>query len=58
MKTISSIAEGVSEAPISIEEPMQTDEATPAAPTEEEATAMETQAEVNVAVMKANVSII
>ncbi|XP_016892183.1 host cell factor 1a isoform X2 [Cynoglossus semilaevis] len=43
--TISSIAEGVSEAPISIEEPMQTDEATPAAPTEEEATAMETQAE-------------
>lgn len=49
LQLISSITEGVSTAASSTEEPMQTDE-TPsaeAAPAEEGATAMETQAEVN-----------
>lgn len=49
LQAISSISEGVSIAASSTEEPMQTDEtaSAEAAPAEEPATAMETQAEVN-----------
>lgn len=49
LQSISSITEGVSTAASSTEEPMQTDEtaSAEAAPAEQAATAMETQAEVD-----------